>query len=535
MIIPFATDKTDNFIGYGAIGIIATCLLAFFVTWPMHSRLEERIASDSLMVWVERQVEADDSVRGAKEAAATVEDADRSAPGIPDVELPPGIDRLPGAETAEELDAEFERHRLAKELAADSLVARMREAVARESPLYTFGFHPAGGHWLPGLVTHQFLHGGWMHLFGNLIFFFAFGVAIERRFGLRTFLGLYLVGGVFAALCQTGASTGLHGHLPEVTMVGASGSIAAIMGAFLRSYPRSRVKVFVWLFRPMIGQIPAYVFLGMWVVMEFLRSHFLMPHQSGGGTAYMAHVSGFFFGFVVAPFLAVTEEAREQEELERRRKPMGSLPTWEDATAAPRSPFSLPGDPSAALPARSPFSIPSRASGPAILERPSTALADQAWDALERGEIDEGAALLQRQFQNWLRGGSEELALLDEQVGRIRKKRPGLAIAPLVLYECGTRLAAEDGRADSARFCLERVEESLADLPASLLSRCRTLLESLPSPVVDAPAAHVGAPSASIPSIQPRGVYLPPPRPTPQAPPPRGASTAAERPSWLVD
>lgn len=454
MIIPFATDKTDNFIGYGAIGIIATCLLAFFVTWPMHSRLEERIASDSLMVWVERQAEADDSVRGAKEAAATVEDADRSAPGIPDVELPPGIDRLPGAETAEELEAEFERHRLAKELAADSLVARMRDAVARESPLYTFGFHPAGGRWLPGLFTHQFLHGGWMHLFGNLIFFFAFGVAIERRFGLRTFLGLYLVGGVFAALCQTGASTGLHGHLPEVTMVGASGSIAAIMGAFLRSYPRSRVKVFVWLFRPMIGQIPAYVFLGMWVVMEFLRSHFLMPHQSGGGTAYMAHVSGFFFGFVVAPFLAVTEEAREQEELERRRKPMGSLPTREDATAAPRSPFSSPGDPPAALPARSRFSIPSRASGPTILERPSTALA-HAQEASESRDRTAGPVRVRNApcHHRWMRRFCQILSREGRGVAR-RSSR----VAPLALpHPAGVAASARGGASRGAGECAFRL------------------------------------------------------------------------------
>jgi membrane associated rhomboid family serine protease len=532
MIIPYATDKTDNFIGYGAVGIIATCLLAFFVSWPVHSRLEKRIGSDSLMVWIEQRNAAEDSAEvswGEEE-----ESPERSGRGVRDVELPRGIKHVPGSETVEELEAELERDRRESEMAADSLMARARGAIARESPLYTFGFYPAGGHWLPGLITHQFLHGGWMHLLGNLIFFFAFGVAIERRFGLKTFLALYLVGGAFAALCQTGASAGLHGRLPEVTMIGASGSIAAIMGAFLRSYPRSRVKVFVWLFRPMIGQIPAWVFLGMWVVMEFLRSHFLMPHQAGGGTAYMAHVSGFFFGFVVVPFLSVTDEAREMDEQEKRLMATGPLTTWEQAVAAPRSPFSLPGEPPAAPLARSPFSIPSRPVGPPVFERPSTALADQAWDALERGEEEDGAALLQRQFQSWLRGGNDELVLLDEQVKRMRKKRPHLAIAPLVLYECGTRLAASDGCSDSARFCLEKVEESLADLPASLLSRCRTLLESLPPPVVEPSAAQTPAPSASIPPIQPRGVYQPPPRPPPQQPTAPGAA-AGERPSWLVD
>lgn len=543
MIIPYSTDKTDNFIGYGAIGIIAACLVGFGISWPVHTAMEKRIQQDSLEVWMMQSLASDTSEAFDFEGAPA-SDPDRSPSTTivpPDTRT---VKRLPGGEQADEFNAVLERKLAARQSSLDSLAKRMLRVVASESPLYTFGFFPAGGRWFPGLITHQFLHGGWMHLLGNLIFFFAFGVAIERRFGLEIFLGLYLIGGAFAALCQVGATTGLQGHLPEVTLVGASGSIAAIMGAFLRAYPTSRVKVFVWLFRPLLGQIPAWVFLGMWVVMEFLRSHFLMPHETGGGTAYMAHVSGFFLGFVVVPFLPVTEEAKEMEENEKRLRPMGKLPTWEQANAPARSPFSLPSGPTPARSSGPGFSIATNPSAtppvsrpqfaPAPIERPSTTLADQAWDALDRGEEFEAVSLLQRQFHHWLRGGSAELELLNEQILRIAKKRPSLPIAPLVQYECGTRLSENDVWANSARFCLEKVEESLADLPPSLLSRCREILESLPAPAPEPAPAHPPRP-APIPNVTP-------PRPTPSDPPlirPKQAGQVGTgndgRPSWLVD
>lgn len=537
MIIPYTTDKTDNFIGYGAIGIIAACLIGFGISWPVHTAMEKRIQQDSLEVWMMESLAPDTSETFGFEGATSTEPEASPSPdiGLPDTRT---VKRIPGGEQADDFNALLERKLAAHQSNMDSLAKRVLKVVSRESPLYTFGFFPAGGHWFPGLITHQFLHGGWMHLLGNLIFFFAFGVAIERRFGLKIFLGLYLIGGAFAALCQVGATTGLQGHLPDVTLVGASGSIAAIMGAFLRAYPTSRVKVFVWLFRPILGQIPAWVFLGMWVLMEFLRSHFLMPHETGGGTAYMAHVSGFFLGFVVVPFLPVTEDAKEMEENEKRLRPMGKLPSWEQANAPSRSPFSLPTGPTpgfsvATTPsANPPVSRPQFA--PAPIERPSSTLADQAWDTLDRGEEAEAASLFQRQFHHWLRGGSAELELLNEQIQRIAKKRPSLPIAPLVNYECGTRLSETEAYATSARFCLEKVEESLADLPPSLLSRCREILESLPAPSPESAPAQLPRP-APISSVAT-------PRPTPSEPPlirPKQAGPVGTgsdgRPSWLVD
>jgi len=546
MIIPYSTDKTDNFIGYGAIGIMVACALAFLVTWPMEDRLEERLTTDSLRVWTQeaqvKQAERIDSL--SRQADGSLSDSgDRDIDNVSNPEL-------------KAIQQSMSKFQGGPPVMTDSLKKRMHNVVVRESPLYLLGFYPAGGRWFPGILTHQFLHGGWMHLIGNMIFFFAFGVAIERRFGLKAFLALYLGGGMFAALCQAGADAGLHmGHLSDSTMVGASGSIAVAMGAYLRCYPTSHVKVFVWVFRPKLGQIPAWLFLGFWILIEFLRSHFEMPNQVGGGTAYMAHVSGFFLGFAIAPFLPVTDEIREQEDEEKARKARGGLsismhPGMEHLAASIHA---------ATAPAPAASFLP---------EAPIKPLVDQAWDARAKGDDAEAAALFQRQFQNWIRGGSSMLDSLANTILRLERDAPGWKLEPLVLWECGMKLSTEPHHVDAARICLQHASSAQPPLAPSLLARCRETLATLaPPPASTAQPARpafaplpprpggpsflgspgtIGLPSHSATPPRPMSLATPPaglgdlalppvhsPRPsTPAATP---AKPADGRPPWLMD
>ncbi len=120
---------------------------------------------------------------------------------------------------------------------------------------------------LAPLVTSMFLHGGWTHLIGNLWTFWIFGDNVEDRLGRRRYLLLYLTGGIAAGLMHV--FTNAHSHLPTI---GASGAVAAVMGAYFRLYPRANVSMvippFIW---GPIFVVPAVVFLGWWFLLQFLN------------------------------------------------------------------------------------------------------------------------------------------------------------------------------------------------------------------------------------------------------------------------
>ncbi len=145
------------------------------------------------------------------------------------------------------------------------------------------------------LVTHMFLHGGWMHLLGNLLFLFVFGDNIEGRLGHVSFLVFYLACGLGAAAGQA-----LSDPTSTVPMIGASGAIAGVLGAYLVLFPGARITtlipVFVFL---LVREIPAYFFLGIWIALQVLQGWLdLRSGGSGGGVAWWAHVGGFVVGAV---------------------------------------------------------------------------------------------------------------------------------------------------------------------------------------------------------------------------------------------
>jgi membrane associated rhomboid family serine protease len=160
--------------------------------------------------------------------------------------------------------------------------------------------------WGIGWITSMFLHGGWDHILGNMLFLAIFGKNVEDAFGHLRYLLFYFAGGFVATMTQTLmtllAGSAAASHVPNL---GASGAIAAVLGAYFVLYPQSRVLtlVFFWLVR-----IPAWVFLGVWFLYQLIEGNFglFSASANGGGTAFFAHVGGFLFGLVVARLLAGT-------------------------------------------------------------------------------------------------------------------------------------------------------------------------------------------------------------------------------------
>jgi membrane associated rhomboid family serine protease len=162
------------------------------------------------------------------------------------------------------------------------------------------GPEPWGVSWL----TSIFMHGSWEHILGNMLFLAIFGKNVEDAFGHLRYLAFYLAGGFVATMTQT-AMTLLAGTAADarVPTLGASGAIAAVLGAYFVLYPQSRVLTLVFVF---FVRIPAYVFLGIWFLFQLVEGNFglFSANADGGGTAFFAHVGGFLFGVLVVRLLA---------------------------------------------------------------------------------------------------------------------------------------------------------------------------------------------------------------------------------------
>ncbi len=145
------------------------------------------------------------------------------------------------------------------------------------------------------LLTHMFLHGSWLHLIGNMWFLRIFGDNVEDAMGRVKFLAFYLLAGIVAAIAQ--AAIGPLSHVP---MVGASGAIAGILGAYLVLYPRANVRMLMVLFLFIrIINVPATLVLGAWFLVQLISAE--SAPADAGGVAFWAHVGGFLTGILLLP------------------------------------------------------------------------------------------------------------------------------------------------------------------------------------------------------------------------------------------
>ena len=174
-----------------------------------------------------------------------------------------------------------------------------------ESLIYQMGMVPAAvtGSFIPGtggyftLVTSMFLHGGWMHVIGNMLYLWIFGNNIEDSMGHLRFILFYLITGLAAAaahLAFNAAST--------VPTIGASGAVSGVLGAYLVLFPHARVQTLVTLgFFIRIIYVPAWVLLLFWIGLQLLNQALAPIDPTAGGVAYAAHIGGFAAGLVLIP------------------------------------------------------------------------------------------------------------------------------------------------------------------------------------------------------------------------------------------
>jgi membrane associated rhomboid family serine protease len=166
------------------------------------------------------------------------------------------------------------------------------------------GIVPADGWLAPSLVSSMFLHADPAHLLGNMLFLWIFGDNVEDRFGHGRYLLFYLAAGMAAGAAQAMAQPASY-----VPIIGASGAIAAVMGAYFVLFPKSRVVMLIWLvFYIDFVEIPAMLFLGFWLLFQFLGT-LGTASADGGGVAFVAHLGGFVVGAALSKLLARPERA----------------------------------------------------------------------------------------------------------------------------------------------------------------------------------------------------------------------------------
>lgn len=155
-----------------------------------------------------------------------------------------------------------------------------------------------GGPWFT-LFTSMFLHGGWMHLIGNMLFLWVFGDNVEDAMGHFRYLVFYLLSGIAAALVHI-----LTSPSSMIPTVGASGAISGVLGAYFVLYPRARILTLIPLFFWWeITVLPAFVFLGFWFIFQLFQGVLTLPMAGKvGGVAWWAHIGGFVAGMVLVKF-----------------------------------------------------------------------------------------------------------------------------------------------------------------------------------------------------------------------------------------
>ncbi len=154
----------------------------------------------------------------------------------------------------------------------------------------------------PTLITAAFLHGGWAHIIGNMLFLHIFGDSVEDRMGHFKYLVFYVLVGVLA-----NGSQALMSKTSSIPLIGASGAIAGVLGSYFFYYPYAKVLTLIpFGFFLQTVEIPAFIFLGLWFLMQTLYSTVaisvqLAAHGSNGGVAFLAHTAGFVAGLIFSP------------------------------------------------------------------------------------------------------------------------------------------------------------------------------------------------------------------------------------------
>lgn len=194
---------------------------------------------------------------------------------------------------------------------AVNLFVFVRELIGGEPFVLKWAAIPASivaGHRWITILSAMFMHGSWSHIIGNMVFLWAFGPEVEDAMTRGRYAVFYLLGGLAAMVAQVIATPS-----STVPNLGASGAIAAVMGAFLVTYPRDQIRALLWIFIFVrVTFIPAALLIGVWFLLQLLNAGAVATVQTGG-VAYLAHVGGFVFGVLTARLFERSQRIALQE------------------------------------------------------------------------------------------------------------------------------------------------------------------------------------------------------------------------------
>jgi rhomboid family protein len=194
-------------------------------------------------------------------------------------------------------------HQISLSPAAGDAFIRTYGLVPARIQLALAGSHVTLKQALVPMFTCMFLHGGWLHILGNMWFLWIFGGNVEDRLGSASYLLFYLICGLGSGASQVAFSWG-----STIPSIGASGAISGVLGAYIVFFPRSRILsliplLIIWF----TARIPAWIFIGLWFVVEFLSGLGSLASANSGGIAWWAHVGGFVLGALLARPFALSE------------------------------------------------------------------------------------------------------------------------------------------------------------------------------------------------------------------------------------
>jgi membrane associated rhomboid family serine protease len=169
-----------------------------------------------------------------------------------------------------------------------------------------------GEDWPVTSLTSMFMHGGWFHLIGNMLFLWIFGNNVEDAMGRIRYLVFYLLGGYAATALQTVITLSFGSPVEaEIPNLGASGAVSAVLGAYLVLLPNASVVTVIFVIIIFIREFPAWFFLGFWFLLQLWSGGFsLFYPQAGGGVAFFAHIGGFVFGLLAVRLFATQRPVR---------------------------------------------------------------------------------------------------------------------------------------------------------------------------------------------------------------------------------
>ncbi|MDY7107775.1 MAG: rhomboid family intramembrane serine protease, partial [Planctomycetota bacterium] len=321
-----------------------------------------------------------------------------------------------------------------------------------------------------GLITYQFLHDprDLLHLAFNMLFLWVFGGAVEDRLGRANYLAFYLIGGAVAGVA--------HMMISPAPVIGASGSIAGVTGAFLALFPRSRIQVLLFFFIIGLYSIPSLWFIGFYFFIDLLRQTTSLLGGGGGNVAYMAHIAGYLYGFILA-FLLLALRIVKREEFDvfflfqqsRRRAAFRSAShgklggMWESASADTGKQIARKARKTAPPPPQDEKTLAARAEINRLIAEHDLPAAAAAYRKL----LDEGADVIfseQRQLDlaNQLQA-EEDYERAANAYERLLKAYPSSGSAAEVRLILGLLYVRRLNRPEGARALLERARGALSD------------------------------------------------------------------------